>query len=71
MPLWWMWTQEFGKYVVKMLARKQREWPAYRDFASRSFTTQLDCADAKKDLGFAPESDRGRFLSRIFDGPAR
>tara|TARA_R110002072_G_scaffold87129_3_gene196591 strand:+ start:1027 stop:3174 length:2148 start_codon:yes stop_codon:yes gene_type:complete len=68
MPLRWMWLQEVGKYGVKMLARKQREWPAFRDFASRSFTTQLDCADAKRDLGFTPESDRGRFLSRIFDG---
>ena len=67
MPLWWMWTQELGKYGVKMLARKQREWPAYRDFASRSFTTELDCSDAKRDLGFQPEGDRGRFLSRIFD----
>ena len=67
MPLWWMWTQELGKYGVKVLARKQREWPAYRDFASRSFTTQLDCSDAKRDLGFRPEGDRGRFLSRLFD----
>ena len=67
MPLWWMWTQELGKYAVKMLARKQREWPAWRDFASRSFTTALDCSDAKQDLGFAPEGDRSRFLSRVFD----
>ena len=52
---------------AEMLARKQREWPAYRDFASRSFTTELDCSDVKRDLGFQPESDRGRFLSRIFD----
>ena len=65
--LWWMWSQEFGKYVVKKLARKAGDWPAYRDFASRSFTTQLDCGDAKMDLGFTPESDGGRFLSRIFD----
>lgn len=71
MPLWWMWTQEFGKYMVKVFARKQREWPAYRDFASRSFTTELDCEDAKRDLNFQPESDRGRFLSRLFDGPKR
>lgn len=66
-PLWWMWSQELGKYGVKALARKQRDWPAYRDFASRSFTTELDCSDAKRDLGFAPEGDRERFLSRIFD----
>lgn len=67
-PLRWMWLQEVGKYGVKMLARKQREWPAFRDFASRSFTTVLDCSDAKRDLGFEPENDRGRFLSRLFDG---
>ncbi|MGC6486583.1 MAG: Gfo/Idh/MocA family oxidoreductase [Planctomycetota bacterium] len=66
-PLRWMWAQELGKYAVKALARKQRDWPAFRDFASRSFTTQLDCADAKRDLGFAPEADRERFLARLFD----
>jgi nucleoside-diphosphate-sugar epimerase len=66
-PLRWMWLQEFAKYMVKVLARKPREWPAFRDFASRSFTTELDCSDAKRDLGFVPESDRSRFLNRIFD----
>lgn len=66
-PLWWMWAQELGKYGVKALARKPRDWPAYRDFASRSFTTELDCSDAKRDLGFAPEGDRERFVSRLFD----
>ncbi len=65
-PLRWMWAQELGKYAVKALARKPREWPAYRDFASRSFTTQLDCSDAVRDLGFAPEGDRERFLERLF-----
>lgn len=66
-PLWWMWLQEYGKYLVKVLARRPREAPAYRDFASRSFTTRLDCSDAKRDLGFKPESDRARFLARLFD----
>ena len=50
-PLWWMWLQEFGKYLVKTAARASRSWPAYRDFASRSFRTELDCRDAKRDLG--------------------
>ena len=66
-PLRFMWLQEVGKYMVKLLAQKQRDWPAFRDFASRSFTTVLDCSDAKRDLGFAPEADRSRFLSSIFD----
>lgn len=70
-PLWWMWVQEFGKYLVKVAARRPREWPAYRDFRSRSFTTGLDCADARRDLGFAPETDRSRFLRRLFDGAQR
>lgn len=68
-PLWWMWAQEVGKYAVKALARRPREWPAFRDFASRGFTTELDCSDARRDLGFAPEQDRTRFLSRVFDPP--
>ena len=70
-PLWWMWLQEYGKYLVKAAARASRQWPAFRDFASRSFRTELDCSDAKRDLGFAPERDRARFLARIFDGTGR
>ncbi|MEO6595530.1 MAG: Gfo/Idh/MocA family oxidoreductase, partial [Planctomycetota bacterium] len=69
--LWWMWLQEFGKYLVKVAARRPREWPAYRDLSSRSFRTQLDCSDAKRDLAFRPEADRARFLQRIFDAPPR
>ncbi|MCA8965461.1 MAG: NAD(P)-dependent oxidoreductase, partial [Planctomycetes bacterium] len=62
----WMWLQEVGKYAVKWLARRPREWPAFRDFASRSFTTVLDCSDARRDLGFAPVADRQDFLARAF-----
>ena len=65
--LWWMWLQEFGKYLVKVAARRPREWPAFRDFRSRSFRSTLDCSDAKRDLGFAPETDRARFLQRVFE----
>ncbi|MBL9079521.1 MAG: Gfo/Idh/MocA family oxidoreductase [Planctomycetes bacterium] len=65
--LWWMWLQEFAKYLVKVAARRPRQWPAYRDLASRSFRTELDCSDARRDLGFAPEADRARFLQRVFD----
>lgn len=70
-PLRWMWLQEVGKYAVKALARRPRQWPAFRDFASRSFATQLDYADAARDLGFRPEADRARFLDRAFAGIAR
>lgn len=66
-PIWWMWLQEVGKYAVKALARKPGAWPAWRDFASRSFRTVLECDDARRDLGFAPEQDRSRLLARVFD----
>ncbi|MCC7062242.1 MAG: hypothetical protein IT456_05515, partial [Planctomycetes bacterium] len=66
-PLWWMWLQEFGKYLVKVAARRPREWPAYRDFKSRGFLSELDCSDSKRDLGFAPETDRARFVQRVFE----
>ena len=62
----WMWLQELGKYAIKWLARRPREWPAFRDFASRSFRTELDCSDSKRDLGFAPQADREAFLERAF-----
>ncbi len=69
--LWWMWLQEFGKYLVKVLAARPRQWPAFRDLQSRSFRTVLDCRDAKRDLDWTPETDRARFLQRVFDGKAR
>ncbi|MCA8977856.1 MAG: Gfo/Idh/MocA family oxidoreductase [Planctomycetes bacterium] len=67
----WMWLQEVAKYGVKLLARRPREWPCFRDLASRSFRAPLDCGDSKRDLGFAPEQARPRFLQRLFDKPGR
>lgn len=69
--LWWMWLQEFGKYLVKVAARRPREWPSLRDLRSRSFRTRLDCSDVQRDLGLVPEGDRARFLLRVFDAPGR
>jgi predicted dehydrogenase/nucleoside-diphosphate-sugar epimerase len=66
-PLWWLWLQEAAKYAIKLLARRPRAWLTRRDLASRSFAATLDCSDAKRDLGFAPEGDRARFLARVFD----
>ncbi|HEU4417978.1 MAG TPA: Gfo/Idh/MocA family oxidoreductase [Planctomycetota bacterium] len=68
-PLWCTWLQEVGKYLVKAMARRPRQWPSWRDLGSRSFRTVLDCSDSKRDLGFHPVADRERFLERVF-GPA-
>jgi len=67
--LWWMWLQEAGKYLVKVMAGRARQWPSLRDLRSRSFRTALDCSDSKRDLGFDPVADREQFLERVF-GPA-
>jgi predicted dehydrogenase/nucleoside-diphosphate-sugar epimerase len=69
--LWWMWLQELGKHLIKVAARRPRQWPAWRDLASRSFRTSLTTDDAKRDLGFVPEADRARFLQRVFGEPGR
>jgi predicted dehydrogenase/nucleoside-diphosphate-sugar epimerase len=63
-----MWLLEVGKHCVKVLARRPRQFPSLRDLRSRSFRAPLDCADAERDLGFAPERDRARFLQRLFGG---
>lgn len=65
-PTRWLWAIEVGKYLVKMLARKEREFPSLRDLRSRSFRAPLDVRDAEADLGFRPEADRERFFAQLF-----
>jgi predicted dehydrogenase/nucleoside-diphosphate-sugar epimerase len=69
-PILWTWLQEVGKHLVKALARRPREFPRLRDLRSRSFRAPLDCSDAVRDLGFEPETDRARFLQRLFEPTA-
>lgn len=64
-PVLWLWLQEVGKHLVKVLARRPRAWPSLRDLRSRSFRAPLQCDDAARDLGFRPEADRERFLQRL------
>ena len=62
-PTWLTQTIEVGKWVIKKAVRRPgAEFPSYRDFKSRGFFTSMDCNDAKKDLGWEPESDRNRFI---------
>ena len=60
-PIWSIVFLEFLKWLIKFAARRPRELPSGRDFRSRAFRSNLDCGDAKKDLGWEPESDSGRF----------
>ena len=42
------------------------EFPSFRDLKSRSCARPFDNSRARRELGWAPESDRERFLQRAF-----
>lgn len=54
---------ETGKYAIKRVGGRQVPFPSLRDIKSRGMPSRLDCSDIKQDLGWAPESDRDRFLT--------
>ncbi|MCC6670210.1 MAG: NAD-dependent epimerase/dehydratase family protein [Planctomycetes bacterium] len=62
-PLWLTWTLEAAKWLIKRLAGRPASWVSARDLASRSFRAPIVCEAARRDLGFAPEPDRTRFLA--------
>ncbi|GDY02045.1 hypothetical protein LBMAG49_13740 [Planctomycetota bacterium] len=63
-PVWFLFGVEIGKYLVKVLACRPREFPSLRDLRSRNFLTQLDCERAQQDLGWQPEVDAVSFYDR-------
>ncbi len=59
-------AQDFGKWLLKRIGGRKSPRPTYYDLRSRGLYAAFDCTDAKRDLGWAPESDRQRFLRRAF-----
>jgi nucleoside-diphosphate-sugar epimerase len=57
---------ETAKAVIKKLTGRTDPWPALRDLKSRGMPAVFDCADAKRDLGWVPASDRQEFLRKSF-----
>jgi nucleoside-diphosphate-sugar epimerase len=56
---------DVAKWAVKLAARKpENSFPSYADLASRALVSPFDCTRAKRVLGWAPESDRERFIER-------
>lgn len=68
-PIWLIMAVEIGKWLIKVAARRPRELPSARDFRSRGFTAQLDCHDAKLELGWQPEADAARFYDEALPMP--
>ncbi len=62
-----LWAEDTGKWLVKRATGRNVAAPTTRDFLSRGMTAEFDIADAKRDLGWTPVSDRQRFIDRAID----
>jgi nucleoside-diphosphate-sugar epimerase len=63
-PLWWFFTVETAKYLLKRAVRRSAVFTSWRDFKSRAFLAPLDCSDAKQALGWKPVADPAVFEER-------
>ena len=59
-----LWFSELGKYAIKRAAGRKPGWPSRHDLLSRGMNATFDCADAKRDLGWRPMADEGKFRRR-------
>jgi len=72
MPIWRLYSGEFGKWIVKMAVRHHnRRFPRYREQASPSFSSRFDNAETKQLLDWNPESNREEFIEQGIAVPAR
>ncbi len=64
-PLWLLWSVEILKWCVKVVTRRPRQLPSWRDLRSRGFLAPLDCGDSQRELSWQPEGDRQDFLAEV------
>jgi len=57
-----LWLAELSKWSVKMLTGRAAPMPTRHDLLSRGMIAQLDCSDAKRDLGWRPIAERETFI---------
>jgi predicted dehydrogenase/nucleoside-diphosphate-sugar epimerase len=62
-----LWLEDSGKWLIKRAAGRKVAAPAMRDFLSRGLRATFDCADARRDLGWAPVADEAVFIARAID----
>jgi nucleoside-diphosphate-sugar epimerase len=58
-----LWLTEAGKWLIKRASGRSAWRPTYRDLRSRAFLSEIDADDAKRELGWSPMRDRGRFIA--------
>lgn len=63
----WLHAAEIFKWAIKRATGTRADLPSRRDFLSRGLNAHFDCIGAKRDLGWAPVSDRGTFVARAID----
>ncbi len=59
-----LWLTEMGKWAVKRVAGRKVGRPYRRDLLSRGLAATFECADAKRDLGWAPVAESAEFHRR-------
>ncbi len=62
-----LWASECGKWAIKRAGGRRAPLPSLRDMRSRGMRAVFDCADAKRDLAWAPVSDPVVFMRRAVD----
>ena len=61
-------ADDLVKWGIKTVAGRSVPRPSLTDFRSRGLAARFDTSDIKRDLGWAPEADRQRFIARAFLG---
>ena len=62
-----LWAAEVAKWAIKRAGGRRAPMPSRRDILSRGLTAHFDCSDAKRDLAWAPVSDRATFIREAID----
>jgi nucleoside-diphosphate-sugar epimerase len=63
----WLYAAELFKWSLKRATGKAVDLPSRRDLLSRGLKAQIDCGDAKRDLGWQPVADEPTFIARAVE----
>ena len=56
-----LWLVEMGKWLIKRVTGRAVARPFKRDLMSRGLLANIDCSNAKQDLGWQPVGDAATF----------
>lgn len=59
-----LWVEHLAKWAVLRSIGRTIPMPFKHDFLGRGMVADLDCSDAKRELGWTPVADRERFFAR-------